>query len=813
MTNVGIHFIGIEGIGMSGLATILLEKGFAQVTGSDTKAGNMAEKLKALGAHVFSGHSLENLAITVSTVVVNTDIPQDNPELVEARRRGLSVVHRSDMLKELMEGYDPLVVTGTHGKTTTTALLSHVLYEAGSDPSFAVGGIMLNCGTNARYGKGKYFIAEADESDGTFLKYPYVGAIVTNIDTDHLAHFGSIENLEEAFSQFVQKSSNPQTLVYCGDDERLWKIRPKGISYGFSSRNDLRIEQVRSFEDGMRFDIKLRGVLYKDVAISLLGRHNVLNAAAVFGLCLALGVRETTIRSALFTFRGVKRRLERKLTSSECLIFDDYAHHPTAIKATLAALRQTIGERRLIAIYQPHRVSRMNYVAHELVDAFHEADVIVVTDLYRASESVEGVTSEKIFDIISSSHPGVPVVFISRDKLIDELLTILRPHDVALFLGAGDITKASDDIGKVLKKTHLKKWKIGLVYGGMNSENRVSKASASAIWDALDRNIYDVVPFEIGEDGVWRKTETVEKGKKELKKDNAISKDVFECIQDIDLFIPALHGSFGEDGSIQGFFEIIQKPYVGCPFAAASVAMDKALTKQVVQSIGISVVPYVAIEKREWKERSFEIVEEIVQKLRFPYFVKPVHFGSSVGIEKVQQEGLLKATIEKVFMYDDKVLVEQMVNAREIEYAVFGNEEVIVPCPGEVLTGGKFYDYESKYGKETIKAVPRAELSPEELETGEYLAKKAYIALSCSGLARIDFFLDEKGRFFLNEINSFPNFAKNTMYPSIWRNQGISSRELMNRLVIVAFSRFRKSRKQNGSACLLGKTLETLCFL
>ena len=248
-----------------------------------------------------------------------------------------------------MEGSEILAVTGTHGKTTTTALLSHVLYEVGTDPSFAVGGIMTNLGTNARHGKGKYFVAEADESDGTFLKYPYAGAIVTNIDTDHLAYYHSIEKLEEAFLEFLQKAPDPSKLLFCGDDERLWKLHPCAVSYGFSLRNDVHIENVRPFEDGSRFDVRAHNTLYKDIAIRLLGQHNVLNATAVFALALALGMRETTVRSALFTFTGVKRRLEQKGSGSGCLVYDDYAHHPTEIRATLPQVRQSIGERRLVA--------------------------------------------------------------------------------------------------------------------------------------------------------------------------------------------------------------------------------------------------------------------------------------------------------------------------------------------------------------------------------------------------------------------------------------------------------------------------------
>ncbi len=808
-----VHFIGIEGIGMSGLATILLEKGVCEVSGSDMKAGAMAERLKTLGAKVTAGHAVENLPLCEAKVIVSSEIPQDNPEFAEAKKKGYPILHRSDLLKELMEGYEVLAVTGTHGKTTTTALLSHILYEAGSDPSFAVGGIMLNFGTNARYGRGKYFVAEADESDGTFLKYPYIGAIVTNIDTDHLAHFGSIENLEAAFKEFMQKAPDPNMLIFCGDDERLWKLQPNGLSYGFSPRNDIRIESIRACEDGSRFDVRVKGVLYKDIAIQLLGRHNVLNATAVFGLALSLGMRETTIRSAFYSFHGTKRRLEKKEAGSGCLVYDDYAHHPTEIRATLSAIRQAIGERRLVAIYQPHRPSRMRHIAHELEGCFQEAEVVVITDLYLSGEQPEGISTKEIFDIVSRAHPGAQVLYIPRKGLVEGLLKTLRPHDVALFLGAGDITKAADDVGRALKVNPLQKWKVGVVYGGMSSENKISRLSAQAIWEALDRNLYDVTAFELSQNGAWKKTQGIEQKEPEERQECLFPKELFEAILEMELFIPVLHGQFGEDGSIQGFFEMLHKPYVGCSFSAAAVAMDKAMTKQIAQSIGIRVVPYMVIDKREWKKRSYELLEETIQRLRAPYFVKPVHLGSSVGIEKVLQEEELREAIDKALCCDERVLVEQTLYGRELEFAAFGNEEVIVPPPAEIITGGRFNDYQAKYGQNCMRVLAKAEISLDKEEEGCALAKKIYLALGCSGLTKIDFFLDEKGYWYLNEVNPFPGFTKNNTYPSVWKAQGISYQELVNRLVIVAFSRFRKNRRSTSVACQLGKKLETLCVM
>ncbi len=806
-----LHFIGIGGIGMSGLAAIVLEKGAVHVSGSDIKEGGMIDVLKERGAHIAHGHDTNHLP-EKATVVISTDIPADNPELVEARRRGMPVIHRSDLLKELMQGYEVLVVTGTHGKTTTTSLLSHVLFEAGKDPAFAVGGMLVNYGQNARHGKGPYFVAEADESDGTFVKYPYAAAIVTNIDTDHIAHYGSLDSLEQAFSKFLKKAPLPERLFFCGDDERLRKLGSRGVSYGTGPANDLRVERIVSTEGGMVFDVRFRRKLFRSISLPLHGRHNVVNAAAVFGLALTIGIPDEVIRGAFATFKGVKRRLEKKESGTQCFVYDDYAHHPTELRATIRALRHAIGERRLIAVFQPHRPSRMKHCMHELASTFVEADMVVVTDLYLSHEreSTE-TTTDKIVDIIQHSHEGIPCYAFPRDSLVDNLLTIVRPNDVVLFLGAGDITQASDDFAGRAITTPLKKWKVGIVYGGMNSENKISRVSASAIYAGLDTSLYTPIAFEIDSKGRWHKTQGIEREERCYDDGEIFSKTVWQALQSCDVFIPVLHGPFGEDGTIQGFFEMLHKPYVGCSTVACAVCMDKAMAKQIVQAAGVPVVPYIVIHRREWKSRSQELASEAVKKLRAPYFIKPVHLGSSVGIERVEKSVDLVQAIERALALDDKVVVEQGIKGREFEFAAFGNEQIVIPPPGEVLTDGCFYDYSAKYGKSGMKSTSAAHLSEEILQQGRAYVQHVYQALSCSGLTRIDCFLDNDGHWYFNEANPFPGFTSISLYPSVWKEQGVSHAELVNRLIILALSRFRQSRRLAGAATALGKRLEALC--
>lgn len=799
----GFHFVGIGGIGMSGLATIILEKGIAHVSGSDLKTGGVLDVLIQRGACVVQGHAREHLPED-ATVVVSTDIPVDNPELVEAKRRGLPIIHRSDLLKELMKGYEVLAVTGTHGKTTTTSLLSHVLCEAGNDPTFAVGGVLCNYGVQARHGRGGYFVAEADESDGTFLKYPYAGAIVTNIDTDHIAHYGSIEKLEEGFAQFVKKAPSPEKLFFCGDDVRLKRVCPRGTSYGFGPANDLRVEHVASTPHGMVFDVRFRRKQFKGIEISLHGRHNVSNAAAVFGLALTLGIPESTVRAAFSSFKGVKRRLEPKEAGPQALVFDDYAHHPTEIKATVQALRLAIGERRLITVFQPHRVSRMKHCMHELQGTFSDADVVVTTDLYLANEPEHpAVTSRGIFDVVHASHTGIPCYYFARTELVEQLVELLRPHDVVLFVGAGDITKASDDLAARLRSESLQRWKIGVLYGGMNSQHNASRVSAQAVFGALDPDFYIPVAIQIDQQGRWRRTQRIESADHQGDSSEILAKGVWQSVEDCDLFFPILFGPFGEDGMVQGFFEMLNKPYVGCSSKSCAIAMDKVIARQVMHACGVPVVPYIAIHRRDWKGRASELVAEVVKKHRAPYFVKPAHLGSSVRCQKVDKADDLVHAIQKALTIDEKVLVEQGIKGRKIEFELFGNDEVHVPPPGEILSSGGG----RKCGKERTNTILAAQLTDEQREQGSSYAKKVYHALDCTGLTSVAFFFDEGGHWYFNEAVPWPSMTDTNLYATILKEQGIGYQDLIHRLIILALSRFRRSRRQMANATSFGCTV------
>lgn len=444
------HFIGIGGIGMSGLAKLMLGKNI-KVSGSDIVKNTVIDNLEKFGAEVHVGHDAKHIKDSM-TVVYSSSIETNNPEFLAAQKLNCQMLHRSDLLAALMQGSQVLAVTGTHGKTTTTSLLACVLHKAGLDPSFAVGGIVKEFQTNASQGKGDLFVAEADESDGSFLKYNPFGAIVTSIGRDHMDHFGNRENLIDAFKTFLGNVTSKSHLFWCGDNKYLKQMNPSGYSYGFCESCKLRA--VNFLQKGWKsfFDVDFEGKQYRNVEVNLVGAHNALNALAVFGLALKLGVKEDVIREALKSFQGVCRRCEFKGEEQGVLVLDDYAHHPTEISVTLHAIRQAIEERRLIVVYQPHRYSRTKDCLGSFAGIFDEADQVLITEIYSAGELSHGSVSHEDIMEEHSQVSDVPIEHVPYNKLVQTLTAMVRPHDVVVTVGAGDVTKIGSQLIDSLKK-------------------------------------------------------------------------------------------------------------------------------------------------------------------------------------------------------------------------------------------------------------------------------------------------------------------------------------------------------------------------
>ncbi|MGZ4595338.1 MAG: UDP-N-acetylmuramate--L-alanine ligase [Actinomycetes bacterium] len=446
-----VHFIGIGGAGMSGIARIMLARGLP-VSGSDAKYSVALAALRALGATVHVGHAAEHVG-NADTVVISTAIRAANPELLEAQRRGLRVIHRAGALASVMVGRRAVAVAGTHGKTTTTSLLTVAIQHCGADPSFAIGGNLNESGANAHNGSGDVFIAEADESDGSFLLYSPTAAIVTNVEPDHLDHYGTPEAVAAAFDQFADRIPLGGFLVTCADDEGARVLaaaaRERGVdvrTYGESAGADLRLVEVVTRGVGGSFEAVAHGRRLGRIRLRLPGRHNLLNAAAALEVGLGLGFPLDRLREGLESFSGTRRRFELKGVAADVRVFDSYAHHPTELAADLAAGRDVAEGGRVIVVFQPHLYSRTSFFAAEFGAALGLADEVVVMDVYAAREDpVPGVTGA----LVAAAVPLPPEQVVyepSWSAVAGHLAERAKPGDVVLTCGAGDVTMIGPEV-------------------------------------------------------------------------------------------------------------------------------------------------------------------------------------------------------------------------------------------------------------------------------------------------------------------------------------------------------------------------------
>jgi UDP-N-acetylmuramate--alanine ligase len=706
-----------------------------------------------------------------------------------------------------MQEYQTLAVGGTHGKTTTSSLLVAVLQAAQLDPTFAVGGV--SAGSNGRLGKGCLFVAEADESDGSFLRYRPKGAIITNVEPEHLDYYKTEEALHRAFGTFLEQIEEERWLFLCGDDPVLRTLSPeRGSTYGFGPENMFRILHYRQEGWFSYFDLMAEGVLYRNIKLALIGQHNALNAAAVFGLTLRLGIDVGAIYSAFAQFGGVKRRCEHRGTAGGVLLIDDYGHHPTEINYTLQAVKQAAVGRRVVVVLQPHRYSRLAHLWDAFSRSFIEADLLYVTDVYSAFEApLSGIDGARLVDSIRDLT-STPCSYVPRKEICQELRRELRSHDILLTFGAGDITTIHAEL---LRSLQPPKWQVGLIFGGRSCEHEVSLRSARCVASALDRTLYDIHFFGIDKEGGWLVGKEAEKqlftqtALSSFHAQNLLDSSVTQAMERCDLFFPVLHGSYGEDGTIQGFFEMMGKPYVGPNYRSAAICMNKVLTKQLVATKNISTPKDIHFGCIEWRSRRSSLLQE-ASMLSLPLYVKPVNRGSSVGITKVDSYHELGSAIDEAFRFDTQVMVEEgVVECRELEFAVIGNTQgslVCVPQPGEKLGDGAFITYEKKYGAEAVATTVHVDLPPDLLEKGQRLARLAYEAVGSSGMTRVDFLLDRKGEFWFFEMNAIPGLQALSLFPKIWQREGVSAQQLYDKLIIFALEEHRLHNRYFSCAVL-----------
>lgn len=445
-----VHVVGVGGAGMSAIATVLADMGHT-VSGSDLKASPGLERLRARGLDVTVGHAAENLG-DVDAVTISTAVPATNPEVVAARERGIPVLRRADALAAIAGTRRTIAVAGTHGKTTTSSMLALVLVEAGLHPSFIIGGDVNEIGTGAVWDSGEWFVVEADESDGTFLELGAEVALVTNIEPDHLEHYGSYDGLLAAFGRFLAEAAGPR--IVCADDEVAARVgREMGaVSYGEADDADYRLVDPVVERNGTTFSLHRRGVALGRLHLPVPGRHNALNATAALVTGLELGAAFDACRAALERFAGVARRFEFRGEVDGITFVDDYAHLPTEVSAVLeAASEGTWG--RVVCVFQPHRFSRISDLWQDFGDAFGDADLLVVTDIYPAGEAPRpGVSGKLIVNAVLDADPWRALAYLpKRPDLVPYLCSVLRPGDLCLTLGAGDLTSLADEVQAALR--------------------------------------------------------------------------------------------------------------------------------------------------------------------------------------------------------------------------------------------------------------------------------------------------------------------------------------------------------------------------
>lgn len=451
--NYHIHFVGIGGIGMSGIAELLLNLGYT-VSGSDLKLSDITRRLEKKGGIIFKGHAKEQVK-DADVVVTSSAIAQENPEVVKAKEMAVPIIPRAEMLAELMRIKYSIAVSGAHGKTSTTSMISQILNSAGLDPTVVIGGLLKGLDTNALHGKGDFIVAEADESDGSFLKYRPAIAVVTNIDLEHLDFYRDIDDIKEKFTQFINSVPFYGLAVLCLDNEHIQdilpKIRVRYTTFGMSAQSDLQARDIRFNGSTSSFSVYRKEKKLGKINLNIAGKHNISNALAAVASSLELDIDFKTVKKALEAIEGVKRRLEIKGEKEGVLVMDDYGHHPTEIMATLEAVRESYRDRRLIVVFQPHRYTRTKKLFDEFTRAFYQSDILIVLPIYAASEKkIEGVDAGSLCEGIQK-HGHRDVSFAPDFTQALSMITHkIKENDLVLTLGAGDIYTLGEKLVELL---------------------------------------------------------------------------------------------------------------------------------------------------------------------------------------------------------------------------------------------------------------------------------------------------------------------------------------------------------------------------
>ena len=762
-----IHFVGIGGAGMSPLAKILLLLGY-KVSGSDQGSSPIIEELVRLGARVWTdGQHAENVR-GADAIVVSSAIPYDNPEVIAAWDLRIPKLHRSDINAALVNEYEGIAVAGSHGKTTTTSMIGVTLDRVGVSPTIIVGGEVPDLGTNAKLGTGRYLVSEADESDGSFLKLrPHI-AVVTNVEDDHMDHYGTMEKIIAAFRTFVDQVDEDGTAILCFENEILRQIACETkrcvISYAIDTEADYRAADIETHGSIISFTVFERGTELGRISLNIPGRHNVLNALACIAVARLADVAFAQIQDALAGFHGAKRRFQTKGKERGVWVVDDYAHHPTEIAVTLAAARQT-NPSRLVCVFQPHRYSRTQLLREEFGACFAAADLLILTDVYAAGETpIPGISGETLMEEVAKQTGQDAVYLPERADLERYLAQHVRAGDLVITMGAGNILEVGEALVEQLKEgtAATGEQPIVVIMGGPSTEAEVSRRSGGAILDALRAKGYPAIGMELEPQNFAEEIQKIHPA----------------------IVFNALHGKYGEDGVLQGTLDMLGIPYTGSGVRAAALTMDKMTAKRIFRAEGIATPRFRCIHAGECDVYT---AERIRTEFDLPLVVKAPEQGSSIGVYIVTREEDLQPAIDEAFSYGNEVLVEEFIHGRELTVAVWGTPASAEALPIiEITTASGRYDYESKYTPGASTHIVPAEISAECTAAVKELSVRAFQACGCAGVARVDVMLSDTGEPYAIEVNAVPGMTATSLVPDAAHAIGIEFPELCEKILAMA---------------------------
>lgn len=729
--------VGIGGAGMSGVARMLANRGFA-VKGTDLTDSKVIAELRALGIEVRIGHTAEVVA-KGDAVVVSDAIPlATSPEVKRARELGCPVFRRSQALGWLLKDKKLIAVTGTHGKTTTTGMIGAGLLAAGLDPTIVVGAEVPQFGGSVVEGKGEWAVVEACEAYDSFHDFDPTIVVLTNLELDHVDFHGNWENLKGSVVRFVSKLPEGGELVYHNKD-----AGSREIAHATGRRQQYSDAAVEKATVALEHLVS-RGEHNRDNALLAMTALDVVfkNGQTDFHEVIKLRAHGF---QAVYDFTGAERRLQ-VLQSGDIEVVDDYAHHPTEIRASIQALREKYPGRRLVIAYQPHLYSRTKDLIKEFAEALDGADHVFLTDIYPAREDpIPGISSLRIAELMTKPVTYVP----SRHLLPRKVRSFAKKGDVVVGMGAGNIDAFAPDFIKELQRRGNH---IAVIYGGDSAEREVSLHSGREVHKALTELGYDAFLVDV--------TELL------LNKSDV---SAFKGTDRPDLAFLCVHGTHAEDGAIQGFFELLHIPYTGSGLQASAIAMDKALTKQVLEAAGLPTAKGV-------KWHSSQPRPELPQ---LPVIVKPNAQGSTVGLSFVEKPDQLDKAITTAFAYDDAILVEEWVKGTEISVPVAGDQTLpaveIVPASGR-------YDFEAKYTPGATEEVCPARIAPESERRAAELALRAHQALGCRGVTRTDMIV-AADRIVVLEVNTLPGMTATSLVPKSAGAYGWTFNELVKWMV------------------------------